>query len=108
MSFKTTFISFAICLANADNCAGFAAFISTNTHLSIKPLSSSDMLLVVSTKIALCVKPLTPAKARIDALNKQKDRANDALKAERARQKQANAVQRVQSAQQALVKARLK
>ena len=54
------------------------------------------------------IKPLTPAKARIHALNKQKDRANDALKTERARQKQANAVQRVQNAQQALVKVRLK
>lgn len=65
------------------------------------------MLLVVSTKIALCVKPLTPAKARIDALNKQKDRANDALKAERERQQQAKATERVQKAQQALTKAGL-
>ena len=40
-------------------------------------------------------------------LNKQKDRANDALKAERERQQQAKATERVQKAQQALTKAGL-
>ena len=32
-------------------------------------------------------KPKTPEQARIDSLKQAKDRANDALKAERARQK---------------------
>jgi hypothetical protein len=33
------------------------------------------------------IKPLTPAKARIESLKQQKERASDALKAERDRQK---------------------
>lgn len=33
------------------------------------------------------IKPLTPDKARIESLKKQKERAGDALKAERERQK---------------------
>lgn len=33
------------------------------------------------------IRPLTPDQARIDAFKKAKDRANDALKAERKRQK---------------------
>ena len=35
------------------------------------------------------IQPLTPAKARINALKQSKDRAADALTAERTRQKQA-------------------
>jgi len=53
------------------------------------------------------VQPLTPAKARINALKQAKDRAADALTAERNRQKQAKAAERVRTAQQALTKARL-
>ena len=52
------------------------------------------------------IKPLTPANARINALKQSKDRAADVLTAERTRQKQAKATERVQKAQQALVKAR--
>lgn len=43
--------------------------------------------------------PLTPDKARIDTLTKQKDRASDALKAERDRQKRAKAVTQMRDAQ---------
>ena len=50
------------------------------------------------------VQPLTPAKARIRALKQAKDRANDALKAEQDRQKQAKAAERVKTAQQDLTK----
>ena len=53
------------------------------------------------------IKPLTPEKARINALKQQKTRASDALNAERERQQQAKATERVQKAQQALAKARL-
>ena len=53
------------------------------------------------------IKPLTPPQARINALKQTKDRAADALTAERDRQKQAKATERVQKAQQALAKARL-
>ena len=53
------------------------------------------------------IQPLTPARARINALKQAKDRAADALTAERTRQKQAKAQERVQKAQQALAKARL-
>ena len=53
------------------------------------------------------IKPLTPAKARINALKQQQTRASDALSAERERQQQAKATERVQKAQQALTKARL-
>ena len=53
------------------------------------------------------IKPLTPAKARINAFKQTKDRAADALTAERDRQKQAKATERVQKAQQALAKARM-
>ena len=53
------------------------------------------------------IKPLTPAQARIRALNQQQTRAKDALTAERDRQKQAKAQERVRTAQQALAKARL-
>ena len=45
-------------------------------------------------------KPLTPEKARIDALTKQKERAADALKAERERQK-------IQKAQKQIAQIRL-
>lgn len=45
------------------------------------------------------VKPPSPEKARIDALTKQKERANDALKAERDRQKRQKAVTQMRDAQ---------
>ena len=51
------------------------------------------------------IQPLTPAKAKINALKQAKDRAADALTAERTRQKQAKAAERVRNAQQALAKA---
>ena len=53
------------------------------------------------------IQPLTPAKARINALKQAKDRAADALRAEQDRQKQTKAAERVRTAQQALTKARL-
>ena len=53
------------------------------------------------------IQPLTPAQARIRALKQQQTRAKDDLTAERDRQKQAKATERVQKAQQALAKARL-
>jgi len=53
------------------------------------------------------IQPLTPAKARINALKQSKDRAADALKTERTRQKQAKATERIQKAQQALTKSRV-
>ena len=53
------------------------------------------------------IKPLTPSAARINALKQSKDRAADALTAERDRQKQAKATERVQKAQQTLAKARM-
>lgn len=53
------------------------------------------------------IKQATPVQARINALKQQKDRTNDALKAERERQKLQKANSNLQSAQQALDKARL-
>lgn len=53
------------------------------------------------------IQPLTPAKARINALKQQQKRTKDALTAEQERQKQAKAAERVRTAQQALTKARL-
>ena len=53
------------------------------------------------------IKPLTPPQARINALKQQQTTAKTALSAERARQQQAKATERVQKAQQALNKARL-
>ena len=50
------------------------------------------------------IQPLTPSIAKINALKQAKDRAADALTAERTRQKQAKARDRVQKAQQALAK----
>lgn len=44
-------------------------------------------------------KPLTLEKARIDALTKQKERAGDALKAERDRQKRTKAADKMRDAQ---------
>jgi hypothetical protein len=49
----------------------------------------------------------TPTKAKINALKQTKDRAADVLRAEQDRQKQAKAAERVGTAQQALIKARL-
>jgi len=54
------------------------------------------------------IQPLTPSAARINALKQAKDRAADALTAERDRQKQVKAVERVRTAQQALAKARMR
>lgn len=48
------------------------------------------------------IKPMTPEKARIDALTKQKERASDALKAERDRQKRTKAVAQMRDAQKAV------
>ena len=53
------------------------------------------------------IKLLTASAARINALKHSKDRAADALTAERDRQKQAKATERVKKAQQALAKARI-
>ena len=53
------------------------------------------------------IQPLTPAKAKINALKQQQTRVKDTLKAERDRQKQTKAAERVRTAQQALTKARL-
>lgn len=53
------------------------------------------------------IQPLTPSKARINALKQAKDRAADALRTEQDRQKQTKAAERVSTAQQALAKARL-
>ena len=53
------------------------------------------------------IQPLTPAQAKTNALKQAKDRAADALTAERTRQKQAKATERVQKAQQALAKVRI-
>ena len=50
------------------------------------------------------IKPLTPGQSRINALKQQKERASTQLKAERSRQKQAKAAERVRTAQQALAK----
>ena len=53
------------------------------------------------------IKPLTPPQARIYGLKQQKQSVQKALNAERERQKQAKATERLQKAQQALTKARL-
>ena len=53
------------------------------------------------------IKPLTPPQARINALKQQQTKSKTALSAERERQQQAKATERVQKAQQALAKARL-
>lgn len=53
------------------------------------------------------IQPLTPANAKINALKQAKDRAADALTAERTRQKQAKAIAGVQKAQQTLAKVRV-
>ncbi len=53
------------------------------------------------------LKPLTAAQARIRNLKYQKQRANDALRAEQVRQKQAKAAERVRTAQQALTNVRM-
>ena len=50
------------------------------------------------------IKPLTPPQARINALKQQQTTAKTALSAERERQQQAKATERVQKAQQALTK----
>jgi len=48
------------------------------------------------------IQPLTPAKAKIDALKQQQTRAKDALKAERTRQQRTKATQKIQQAQKTL------
>lgn len=44
-----------------------------------------------STKPVKAIKPKTPDQARLDGLKQQKERANQALKAEQERQKKARA-----------------
>lgn len=44
-----------------------------------------------STKPVKTIKPKTPDQARLDGLKQQKERANQALKAEQERQKKARA-----------------
>ena len=50
------------------------------------------------------IQPLTPAKAKINALKQAKDRAANALKTERTRQKQQKARDKLAKAQQGLTK----
>ena len=60
--------------------------------------------MVKSSKV---ISKKTPAQARINALKQQQTTAKTGLSAERLRQQQAKATERVQKAQQALIKARL-
>ena len=53
------------------------------------------------------IKHYQPAKARINAIKQQQTKAQTALNAERERQQQAKATERLQKAQQALTNARL-
>jgi len=53
------------------------------------------------------IKPLTPPQARINALNHQQTTVKTALSADHERQQQAKANNRLQKAQQALIKSRL-
>ena len=53
------------------------------------------------------IQPLTPEKARINALKQAKDRAADALATERNRQKQARAQDKLAQAQRDLAMTRL-
>lgn len=66
-----------------------------NTHMRIQEITAIKS-----------IQPLTPAKARVNALKQAKDRAADALTAERDRQKKANALQKAVDAQQTLAKLR--
>jgi len=50
------------------------------------------------------LKPLTPDQQRINSLKQQKDKAGDALKAERERQKMRKATEKLHTAQQTLAK----
>ena len=50
------------------------------------------------------IKPLTPEQSRIKSLKQQKERAGNALKAERDRQKRTKAQANLAKAQQALAK----
>ena len=53
------------------------------------------------------IQPMTPEKARINALKQAKDRAADALTTERNRQKQARAQDKLAQAQRDLAMTRL-
>ena len=53
------------------------------------------------------IQPMTPEKARINALKQAKDRAADALATEKNRQKQARAQDRLAQAQRVLAMTRL-
>ena len=75
------------------------------THMNNASINTCMRINEITTIKPL--KPLTPAKARINALKQQQTRASQALSAERERQQQAKATERVQKAQQALTKARL-
>jgi hypothetical protein len=77
-------------------------FFTSNNNASINTCMRINEITAIKP-----IKPLTPAKARINALKQQQTRASDALSAERERQQQAKATERVQKAQQALTKARL-
>lgn len=59
--------------------------------LSLFLLKSTKQMLVKEVATIKPIKPLTPEKARINALKTQKDNASKALKAERDRQKIAKA-----------------
>ena len=50
------------------------------------------------------IKPPTPEQSRINSLKQQKDRATDALKAERARQKRTKALANISKNNQVLAK----
>jgi hypothetical protein len=77
-------------------------FFTSNINVSINTCMRINEITAIKP-----LKPLTPAKARINALKQQQTRASDALSAERERQQQAKAAERVQKAQQALTKARM-
>jgi hypothetical protein len=81
-------------------------FVSEVSNDTLLPKHKYHMRLHEFKKIKP-IQPLTPSAARINALKQSKDRAADALTAERNRQKQAKATERVQKAQQALAKARI-
>ena len=53
------------------------------------------------------IQPMTPEKARINALKQAKDRAADAIATEKNRQKQARAQDRLAQAQRVLAMTRL-
>ena len=88
--------------------------MSINLAITLKSRVKTTFISAINTYMRINeitaikpIQPLTPAKARINALKQAKDRANDALKVERDRQKQTKAAERVKTAQQDLAKVRL-